>query len=561
MARLPSVQDLSRPTPQPDRTVVGYRPAQVSNVGANALVQGGGELQRVGLELERLAERERERFDTLRAEQAFNDLIAKRQDLTYGEQGFTKLNGQEALAEGSTRKWLGQYNEAAQEIEKGLANDRQKEMFRSRASVSSLQYREDIMRHLIAEQETYAQSVYQSTLDVEMGNASTRWDEPNIIKQSQLRIDNAINQEADRNNWSAEEKAAVRINTLSQLHKTVIDNALARGNVKYASTWLQEHEQEINAQTVAQVNSAMEQARKAGEEDYLRSESQRIADEITSKVPDYASQIASAEQIKNAELRDRTLTRIDQNQTRQSRIETQQDEALQQLIIDHVITKQGTVDDIPPDKWLKLPENQRTYLTKYVEDRDNGSDMTTLQKIEFYDAVSTRYGEDPGSILGWSVSELAARLPKDKIDTVIGWRQKAATPDQPVKLDITEGQKNKIIDDAADQLKIKKNATKRSLLRDRIEEDILAFKQLNQKEPNYVELETIRDRLIQEITFDKGWWSSKTRRYELQGDEDLSTIVVPDEDKERILQRIQERQPGRAVTDEQLRQIYQMENF
>lgn len=563
MAKLPTVDDKSLSTPQPARGIATYNPAQVSNADANFLIQGGNQLAQLGAEFDRIAEEESHRFDTLRAEQAYNDLKAKQLDLTLGDNGFTKLKGQSALAQGQTKQWVEQFEQSRRQIESGLSNDRQKNLFKSRADATALQYQEDIMRHLATEQDTYAQSVYASTIDVEIGNASARWDEPAVVAQSHLRINNAIDQEAARNHWSAEEKEAVRIDTLSQFHKTVIDNALARGDVEYAGGWLEANEKEINAATVAQVNNAMEQAKKANEEQYLRSESQRLADEITGKIPDYAAQVAAAEKVKNPELRDRLLTRIDQNQTRENRIKTQQNEALQEMIIDHVITRKGTTDDIDPASWLKLPATERAFLEKYVEDRDTGNDMTTLQKLEFYDAVSTSYAEDPASIRDWTVAELAARVPKDKLNDVLGWRQKAATPDQPIKLDATDGQKNKIIENAIQQVKADKDDTKRALVRDRIEEDILTFKQVNQKEPTYTDLEEIRDRLIQEITFDREWWPvhESKYRYQLTGEEDLSQIVVPDADKERILKRIQDKYPGMAVTDDQLRQIYQREQF
>jgi len=276
--------------------------------------------------------------------------------------------------------------------------------------------------------------------------------------------------------------------------------------------------------------------------------------------------VAQANKITDAEERQKTLTLIDKNQTRQARIEKQQDNAIQENIIDTIIKGGGSTEDIPVKQWLQMPSKDRTFLESYVEKRDNGRLLDDIDSLVFFDGLSTSYAKRPESILDWSVPELAGFINDPaKLNKALEWRKEASTPGDSTKpkFDFTESQKTNLLQATHIDLKITgdSKAQQRAVLRQRLEEDIEAFKIEKKDTPSFTELTTLRDNLVTEIVFDPGWYRRNINKYkfELTGEEDLKTIEPTEEQADRIKARMLQEDPKAKPSEDQIRRIFIIE--
>lgn len=149
---------------------VGINPLQAPRMptGAppNALAQLGGVAQEIGEGWRKIAEKEREEADTIRAEEQVNKLYAARTALIYGDQGALKVEGENVFKGDKpfVASYQAKYDEAVAALQGELANDNQRRKFFSVAGRLRNQVGEELMRHEAAQGEKYRDSVFQGVL-------------------------------------------------------------------------------------------------------------------------------------------------------------------------------------------------------------------------------------------------------------------------------------------------------------------------------------------------------------------------------------------------------------
>jgi len=210
-------------------------------------------------EFQRLLKEEEKRVNTTRAEEAFNKLRERQLDLTIGEKnGFANKRGGEAINTPLLKDYTQRFADAAKEVEDELANDEQRELYRRRAGVSSLQFREDLLRHIHREGDVHARQVYEGGVTVEVRNATARWQDPASVGLSLERITGLVDQEAARGGWSPEMREAERLKRTTAVHSAVIGQALATDNYIYAQDWYNRNQADIDPATAKAVQKAVE---------------------------------------------------------------------------------------------------------------------------------------------------------------------------------------------------------------------------------------------------------------------------------------------------------------
>lgn len=209
-------------------------------------------------EVYRASKVEEERINTLRAEEAFTKLRDRQLDLSIGEQnGFTKVKGSAAVSTPMLQDWGRRFDDAEREIGAGLSNDEQRRKFKQRSQVTKLQFNEDMLRHLAREGDTYAKEVYDGTIATEQRNAVGRWDSPNDVASSLVRIESAVNDRAERYGWPAQYRQAMLQQESGKVHAAVIQQSLAMGQYKYAQAWYEEHKADVDVGTAKQLQHAV----------------------------------------------------------------------------------------------------------------------------------------------------------------------------------------------------------------------------------------------------------------------------------------------------------------
>lgn len=171
MARLPDFTSLgTTPAPQAPLGVarVDVSPLEftVRQGPGEAAIRGGAQLANAGAQMQ-------EHIDTLRAEDAYNQLIQRRTELEVSpEIGFANVKGYSAI----DRKFYEDYNrrftDSATAIENTLTTPNQKQLFKNRAAVAGAQYQSSLLTHMSQQTSAFADNTEKATVKLEVANAS-----------------------------------------------------------------------------------------------------------------------------------------------------------------------------------------------------------------------------------------------------------------------------------------------------------------------------------------------------------------------------------------------------
>lgn len=262
--KLPTADSMGqRPVPQPGSGVASYRVDDSGEMPGRALMALGAGLQREGdqiLQIQKVEqEKEKHRVDTMRAEDAFTTLREKQLDLTVGpKNGFVNIKGGAAINQPLFEDYSKRFAGETDMIASTLGNDRQRELFMQRARVAGLQFGEDVLRHTVREGDVYAKQVFDGTEATEIRNATAHWDEPNSVALSIERVNAAVRAMAERNGWAPEIAEAKRLEVNGKIHSSIVQQALATGNYKYAQDWYEQNKADIDKPTAVAVQKAVE---------------------------------------------------------------------------------------------------------------------------------------------------------------------------------------------------------------------------------------------------------------------------------------------------------------
>jgi len=270
MARLPDI-NARRPAPR------AAGPAAAPNIPGSATFSGQQQglmiLGQAGQVLGQAMQKEQIKEDTLRAEDAFNQLQKKRLELTSGENGFSNIKGGNVANQPVYKNYDEQFDQAVDEISQSLDNDDQRKRFGSRAAVSKTQYSVDLANHVQREKNVYAKQVYEGGKAVELQNAAENWSQPGAIKFSIERTKRLIEQQSEREGWAKDMTKAATKAAVSNIHLAVIENAIANEEAEYASEYFSKHKKTIDSTQHDDVTKLIRQST-------LRSLSQSVADDI-----------------------------------------------------------------------------------------------------------------------------------------------------------------------------------------------------------------------------------------------------------------------------------------
>lgn len=224
MPKLPTAEALGeRPSPQPGTGAASYRP-QPEGIEGQALAGVGKGLQWAGNEIYRAAKIEEERLNTQAAEDAFSRYRDEQLDLTVGEQhGFKHRKGADAVMKPTVKDYTTRLDDIRKGIESGLSNDRQRQIFQQRARVATIQFREGLAHHVSQETETYSKQVFASTKASELSQIAANYDQPFLAAFSVDRVNDAIDNEAERLGAPADAAALEKRTFLDLAWKTRLD--------------------------------------------------------------------------------------------------------------------------------------------------------------------------------------------------------------------------------------------------------------------------------------------------------------------------------------------------
>lgn len=188
MPRLPSPEDLGGVlAPRPARGVTEIRPAPLDR-GTEFLTALGN-----------LAEQETERLEGIAAENALNKLRERRVDLTMAEgKGFQHVRGGAVIERPVLKEFPDAFNREIEQISMGLNTRRARERFQQKAQAEALGFRTDLMRHVAAQSEAFADATFKATVQVEAGVAGAMYSDPIAVDAALQRVEERAADEAVR---------------------------------------------------------------------------------------------------------------------------------------------------------------------------------------------------------------------------------------------------------------------------------------------------------------------------------------------------------------------------
>jgi len=264
MPRIPSVEGSARPIPQPSGSIarIGAGDADSLTAEARVTAQQGGMLMQVGdqlaarqKEFDKEVEREQLRVDTLRAEDAMTKLREKQLALSLGDGGYTKVQGTAALSRPLLKDYGDMFDAEVRGMMGELGNDQQKELFRQRAQVVNLQYREGILRHLATESKQAQKQQLEGTVAVEIKQATANWDKPDEVGFSIERVRAGINRMAEIDGWDGKYTEAKTKEVLGKIHDAVIDQMISSGQLVRAQDWYKANKEDVDVGTAQTIQA------------------------------------------------------------------------------------------------------------------------------------------------------------------------------------------------------------------------------------------------------------------------------------------------------------------
>jgi len=259
MAKSPDQNALPVAIPQPAGGIARYNAVDEGAMLApgQAVARAGATMEEFGNNFHLRLKHEQEKADTLRAEEAFTKLRQKQLDLTTGEGGFVNQKGANAVTKPILKDYTGQFDMAVQQAGADLQTDEQRALFTRRANVASLEFKGDILKHVVSQGSVYGKEVYDGIVNLETRNATARWDNPEAIAISLGRIDAAVKQRAESEGWPKQYADAMVLQDASKIHEAVISQALATGDYKYAQAWYKQNVDQIDRTTAVALDKAV----------------------------------------------------------------------------------------------------------------------------------------------------------------------------------------------------------------------------------------------------------------------------------------------------------------
>jgi hypothetical protein len=247
-----------------------YEPSQIqnaplqtpraSNLPAGAFGEAIGKgLQDIGV----VANKMQEEADTLRVEEELNKLREAQIDLTVGkDNGYQNALGKNVLDRESKQTLSEEYNTRLQarinELSTGLANDSQRQKFARRAGVIANEFRSGLTKHESDQIRAYSRQIDEGVVKVETENAARNFADPEAIAVSLERIDAAVARSREREGTAGEKLIEIQRNVRSNVHRQVLEAALANDKVDYAKEYFDQNKSNMNQDDVLKAKSALD---------------------------------------------------------------------------------------------------------------------------------------------------------------------------------------------------------------------------------------------------------------------------------------------------------------
>lgn len=263
----------------------------------------------------RFIEQERERADRVILLEADNKMATLDTDLR------TKAGqrrGKNAL--NVTAEIKADWQKGVGDIEGGLTNDRQLEMFRNRAAVRFQSLYDASERHASSELTRFENEQSEAALANRFNSALENFGDVEEVSRAAVESLAILNDQARANGWSPEVLQERKANALSRIHTGVVARFLMADRDEDARAYLDRAKGQISGEHLARVEEAVQ-------ESSFRGLSQRKADEIVDAAASWTEAQALVRAIEDPKLRDHVQDRVNAALNQRKEVEREKQES------------------------------------------------------------------------------------------------------------------------------------------------------------------------------------------------------------------------------------------
>ena len=442
--------------------------------------------------------KEKIKDDKYRTEDATTQLQQRTLDLAKGDDGYTHVkSGDVANNKKFYNEHLSRYDAAQKEIGDSLGNDSQKEMFNRRSAVARNGYTENLINHITKEKGVFNQQVYQGGIATEVDHAASDYDNENEVKLALLRTEKLTENEADRLGLKGDARKMVLKENKSDIHESVIKNAVDDGNYEYAKTWYEKNQKNILGDRQDEIQKLL---RVSG----VKDKSQKAVDDYVGKDLTETEAKAEARKISDPEERDATISRITVRYGQaNAALDREQKEAGEMAWA--VYAETGDIDDIPITTLINMDGKERASLQAIAQKAATGVDVKT--DFATYYGLREMASSDPDEFKRLNLMAYTDKLsPADRKEIV-----KLQTDDKGIKLARTKTQvmNQGAFDVGLNPSQANKNTSAGETVRAyylRVDQEVEAFQLSTGKEPTTKDISDITNRLSIEVIRDPEAW-------------------------------------------------------
>lgn len=211
--------------------------------------QAAGALHSIGQDLLQIQQKEKAQADQMRVNDAMNKAMQAKLDLTYGQNGFLQLRGQDALErpEGQSlgQEYSAKLEQTLGDISAGLGNEDQRRAFKLQSSQMAVQFRGDTAQHTFKEYDSWSKSVNTGTIQTAQQQMGLAWNDPEQVAQGKGAIQAATYALGKQQGWSAAQTESIMTANLSAGHAVVIAEAANAKNIDYAKEYFAQNKAEM----------------------------------------------------------------------------------------------------------------------------------------------------------------------------------------------------------------------------------------------------------------------------------------------------------------------------
>lgn len=372
MPRVPTYDNTQvAPVAQP-QTRVAATPAP--NFQGAQQQQIGEGLQRLGSDLNSIAQDIQRRTDQVRLDAASNALI---QAETEFELEMRDIRGRDALEREKALpdEFMERYQQRASEIEESLGNVRQREEFRHFVSQRSASFDQRLMEHMVAQQKVLESETRKATIETATQRAGLLWGDAEAVQESTDAVRTTVmRQLEDEGLASDKEIAAARmVSALSPLHAGVLRGQIDSGRLDMAKEYYSNHSAEMTLQDRANAQNAIQR--------------REVSDGSLRRLLDYQAKGMSLKEARadlnqqflagdlSAEERDATVQRLEQEEAKSKANKTEYRNNLQGAYQTFFLNNpNATIYDMPANMQAALADEGM--LAEAISFAKNGRYMT-----------------------------------------------------------------------------------------------------------------------------------------------------------------------------------------